>query len=82
MLSELLSIQTTFPRVPIIRYLGFWVRVIIVQVLGKYMIIWYLDPSGFGVRSNMPSSWDLEDVEASTLDGGSLAPLNQDLLAM
>ena len=24
--------------------LGFWVIVIIVQVLGKYMIIWYLDP--------------------------------------
>ena len=24
--------------------LGFWVKVIIVQVLGKYMIIGYLDP--------------------------------------
>ena len=29
---------------PIIRYFGFWVIVILVQVLGKYMIIWYLDP--------------------------------------
>ena len=29
---------------PIIRYLEFWVIVIIVQVLGKYMIIMYLDP--------------------------------------
>ena len=26
------------------RGLGFWVIVIIVQVLGEYMIIWYLDP--------------------------------------
>ena len=30
-----------------IRYLGFWVIVIIVQVLGKYMIIRYLDPQGY-----------------------------------
>ena len=31
-------------KYPIIRYLGFWVIVMIVQVLGKYMIIGYLDP--------------------------------------
>ena len=29
---------------PIIRYVGLWVIVILVQVLGKYMIIRYLDP--------------------------------------
>ena len=29
---------------PIIRYLEFGIIVIIVQVLGKYMIIRYLDP--------------------------------------
>ena len=29
---------------PIVRYLGIWVIVIIVQILGKYMIIRYLDP--------------------------------------
>ena len=29
---------------PIIGYLGFGIMVIIVQVLGKYMIIGYLDP--------------------------------------
>ena len=29
---------------PIIRYLILWVIVILVQVLGKYMIIRYLDP--------------------------------------
>ena len=29
---------------PITEYLGFGVIVIIVQVLGKYMIIGYLDP--------------------------------------
>ena len=27
-----------------IGYLGFWVLVMIVQVLGRYMIIRYLDP--------------------------------------
>ena len=32
---------------PIIRYLGFGVRVIIVQVLGNYMIIRYVDPEVF-----------------------------------
>ena len=26
------------------RYLGFWVLVIIVQVLGKYMVVGYSDP--------------------------------------
>ena len=26
--------------------LGIWIIVIIVQVLGKYLIIWYLDPWG------------------------------------
>ena len=31
---------------PMIRYLGFGVIVIRVQVLGKYMIIRYLDPQG------------------------------------
>ena len=29
---------------PILRYLGFRVIVIVEQVLGKYMIIGYLDP--------------------------------------
>ena len=29
---------------PIVRYLGFGLRGIMVQVLGKYMIIRYLDP--------------------------------------
>ena len=32
------------PKYPIIGYLGFWVIVVIVQVLGKYTIIRYLDP--------------------------------------
>ena len=39
----------TLPRgskYPITRYFGFRVIVIIVQVLGKYMIIRYLDPEG------------------------------------
>ena len=31
-------------KYPIIRYLGFWLRIIVVQVLGKYVIIRYLDP--------------------------------------
>ena len=31
-------------KYPIVRYLEFWVIVILVQVLGKYMIIRYLDP--------------------------------------
>ena len=31
-------------RVPIIWYLGFGLVVIVVQVLGKYMIVRYLDP--------------------------------------
>ena len=31
-------------HVPNNEVLGFWVIVIIVQVLGKYMIIMYLDP--------------------------------------
>ena len=35
---------------PIIRYLaGFWVIVIIVQVLGKYMIVSYLDLRGMDI---------------------------------
>ena len=32
---------------PIVRYLGFWIIGIIVQVWGKCMIIRYLDPLGF-----------------------------------
>ena len=35
---------------PIIRYLGFGIIVLIVQVLGKYMIIRYLDPNGGEVK--------------------------------
>ena len=31
---------------PIIGYWGFGAIVIIMLVLGKYMIIWYLDPEG------------------------------------
>ena len=50
---------------PIIRYLGFWVIVIIVQVSGKYMIIRYLDPSGL-------EAWDLHD--AANCFGLSLKP--------
>ena len=38
---------------PMLGYLGFRVLVIIVQVLGKYMIIRYLDPKGY-------SYWDFE----------------------
>ena len=34
------------------RYLGFWVIVITVQVLGKYMMIRYLDPQGLGIRDH------------------------------
>ena len=33
-------------QVPCNWVLGIWVIVIVVQVLGKYMIIKYLDPSG------------------------------------
>ena len=33
-------------HVPNNQVLGFWVIVIVVQVLGKYMIIRYLDPKG------------------------------------
>ena len=40
-------------KYPIIRYLGFWVIVIIVQVRGKYMIVRYFDPSGKSPKSSI-----------------------------
>ena len=33
-------------KYPIIRYLGFEISAILVQLLGKYMILRYLDPLG------------------------------------
>ena len=40
------AIHTLRTQVPNIQVLEMWVIVIIVQVLGKYMIIRYLDPQG------------------------------------
>ena len=40
-------------HVPNNSVLGIWVIVIIVQVLGKYMIIWYLDPRGSLASSHL-----------------------------
>ena len=45
-------------KYPIIRYLGFGVIGIIVQVLGKYMIIRYLDPQGQGIEG-IESGWEV-----------------------
>ena len=41
-------------KYPIIGYLGFWVIGITVQVLGKYMIIRYLDPWGLSSNYMLP----------------------------
>ena len=45
--------KTLRVHVPNNEVLGFWVVVIIVQVLGKYMIIEYLHPQGEGCSGQL-----------------------------
>ena len=55
LLSKLLQVGyiTQRVRVPNNLVLGFWVIVIIIQVLGKYMVISYLDPEVKGLYTGL-----------------------------
>ena len=65
------GVLTQRVHVPNNEVLGFWVIVVIVQVLGKYMIIRYLDPEGPHGRDRDRRARPYEDERrAPSNDGG------------